>query len=339
MEQNIKTNVGLDISMKTYWASITILDFNHEVRVLMSNEFENTPKGFMAMDLWLKGANIGVKQWHFTMEATGVYYEDIAHHLYEQKYAVHVILPIKAKKFAESLDVKSKTDKLDSKSLGRLGVERKLREWQPASPIYKALKELTRERGRLVKVRSQFKNNLHALNHSYQPNKKSIKRIESIIRTLDKNIKEIELELSAQKKKDESLKEKVDQLTSIPGVGEVTAMTVLAETNGFALIENSRQLCSYVGLDVSERQSGKWKGKSKISKKGNSHIRAALYFPALTTIKYSPQHKEFYERIISNKKKSKIGITAVSRKLLILMYSLWKNNTTYQRKEQVNVAA
>ena len=300
MEQNIKTNVGLDISMKTYWASITILDFNHEVKVLMSKEFENNRKGFKSMDKWLKGGNFEVKQLHFTMEATGVYYEEIAHYLYEQKHTVHVILPIKAKKFAESLDIKSKTDKLDSKSLGRLGVERKLREWQPASPIYKVLKELTRERERLVKIRSQFKNNLHALDHSYQPNKTSIKRLESLIKTLDKNIKEVEVELSAQKKQNEPLREKVDQLTSIPGVGEITAMTVLAETNGFALIENSRQLCSYVGLDVSERQSGKWKGQSKISKKGNSHIRAALYFPALTTIKYSPQHKEFYERIISN---------------------------------------
>ncbi len=334
MEKIIKKNVGLDISMETYWATITVLNSDYEICFLKSKDFKNNKKGYKEMEQWLKDAKIDIKEWHFTMEATGVYYENIANYLFQQNYIVHVVLPNKAKKFAESLDIKSKTDKLDSKALGRLGVERKLNNWEPAEPVYKELKELSRERSKLIKIRTQFKNVLHALNHSYHPNKKSIKRTNSLIKTLDKNIDNIEQELSERTKKDSKLKEKIDKLTTIPGVGEITALTVVAETNGFLLIENSRQLCSYAGLDIKLRESGKWKGQSKISKKGNSHIRAALYFPALTTIKYSEQYKSFYERIMKEKKKSNIGITAVSRKLLVLMYSLWKNDTKYQENYQ-----
>jgi len=339
MEQIVKKNAGLDISMDTFWATITVLNVDYEIKHVKSKEFKNNEKGFKEMYQWQKDVYPELQECHYTMEATGVYYEQIAYYLYQQRCPVHVVLPNKAKKFAESLDIKSKTDKLDSKALGRLGVERKLRDWQPSEPIYKELKELTRERGRLIKICTQFKNNLHSLTHSYQPNKKSLKRLKSLINLMDKHVLAIEKEFKEKAKQDINIKAKLDILTSIPGVGEVTALIVMAETNGFALMQNSRQLCSYAGLDVRECESGKWKGKSKISKKGNSHIRAALYFPALTSIKYSTQHKLFYERIIKEKKKSKIGITAVSRKLLVLMYSLWKNDTMYiDNYQSINAA-
>jgi transposase len=273
------------------------------------------------------------------MEATGVYYENIANYLFEKEYAVHVVLPNKAKKFAESLDIKSKTDKLDSKALGRLGAERKLSLWKPAEPIYKELKELTRERNKYIKIRTRIKNNIHALKHSLGPNKKSINRNNLLVKELDKLIKSTEKEMSEKLKTNQELSEKIEILTTIPGVGQTTAITVLAETDGFSQIQNSKQLCSYSGLDVQERESGKWKGQSKISKKGNSHIRAALYFPALTTIKYSEQHKVFYQRIKQKKVKSKIALTAVSRKLLVLMYSMCKNNIKYEQNYQKKKAA
>jgi len=338
MEQIVKTNVGLDISMETYWATITLLNSDHEIKHVKSKEFGNNEKGFKEMEQWIAQAKIETKEFHFTMEATGVYYENIANYLYEQKHLVHVVLPNKAKKFAESLDIKSKTDKLDSKALGRFGAERKFINWKPAAPIYKELKSLTRERGSYVKIRSQLKNQRHALKHSFQPNESTIIRLDTIISVLDTNVKEIEKEISVTIKKDTELSAKMDILTSIPGIGETTAATTVAETNGFSLIVNIRQLTSYAGYDVQLRESGKWKGKSKISKKGNSHIRAALYFPALTTIKYSEQHKTFYDRILGEKEKSKIAITAVSRKLLVLMYTLWKTNTKYQENYETKKA-
>jgi transposase len=330
MEKITRTNVGLDISMDSFWATITVSNNEHEIKHLASKDFTNDQAGFKQMEQWISASGIELKELHFTMEATGVYYESIANYLYNNKYLVHVVLPNKAKKFAESLPGKSKTDKLDSKILGRLGVERKLTVWRPANPFYKELKELTRERELIVKTRTRFKNKLHALKHSYLPNKKSVARIEELIEIFDKKETEVEKDIKAKVKEDAEIKAKIEFLESIPGVGIITAAIVAAETDGFAQVVNTKQLTSYAGLDIVERESGKWKGKSKISKKGNSHIRGALYFPAMTAIRYNEEHKVFYDRIIGKKEKAKIGLTALSRKLLCLMYSLWKNNVKYE---------
>lgn len=334
-----KINVGLDISMDSFWATISILNDNLDIEYLKNKDFSNTNNGFKAMLKWIDEVGLENLELHFTMEATGVYYENLAYFLDKKTYIVHVVLPNKAKKFMESLDINSKTDKLDSRALGQLGIERKLRIWKPISPSLKIIKELTRERGRLVKIRSQLKNNLHALDHTYKINEATINRLKSLIDVFSIQVKEIEKELKEKTKKDKYLQKKIDKIITIPGIGITTALIVIAETNGFSMMENSKQLSSYAGLDVREQQSGTWKGKSQISKKGNSHLRGALYFPALTTIKYSKHYKSFYERILHEKKKSKIGLTAVSRKLLILMFSLWKNDTVYQEDYKIKNAA
>ncbi len=117
-------------------------------------------------------------------------------------------------------------------------------------------------------------------------------------------------------KKDEKLAKKIDKIRTIPGVGFNTVVSILAETNGFQLIWNIKQLTSYAGLDIRILESGKWKGKSRISKKGNSHIRKALYMPSLSVVRHSAVHKAFYERLKGKKEKAKIALTAVQKKCL-----------------------
>lgn len=331
MEKIIKKNVGIDVSKDTFWATVTIKRQDQEFMHLKSKEFPNKLAGFASLESWIQELDSELSELHFTMEATGVYYENLANYLYSKNYFVHVVLPNKAKKYAESLDVKSKTDKLDSKSLGQLGVERKLKRWNAPTPLYKDLRDLTRERCQLIKVRTRFKNNLHALNHAYKSNENRVARVRLMIEALDGQVKEIEKELNNLLKETPFLKEKVENITSISGVAQLTALIVIAETNGFALIENAKQLCSYAGLDVRIRESGKWKGHSKISKQGNSYLRAAMYFPAITAINNNEHFKNLKDRIVKGSRKNGIGITAVSRKLLILIYALWKNDCKYDK--------
>ncbi len=330
MEKLERVNIGIDMSKITFWASITVKTLNNEVKCLSSKEFCNTDKRFATFLKWVKSFLTEEVEISFTMEATGVYYECLAMYLFDNNFIVHVVLPIKAKYFIKSLDIKSKTDKMDSKALGQLGLERKLRAWQPISPIYKEIKSLTRERNGIIKFRTKQKNNLHALLCSYKPNKDRALRTQATITFLDGQIKEVEKQIKNVIKSDEALNAKVENIKTIPGVGDMTAAVVISETNGFAFIENAKQLCSFAGLDVKLVESGNWKGKSKISKQGNSHIRAILYFPSLTAIRSNSQHEFFYKRILAEKKKSKIAITAVQRKLLILIYSIWKSNQQFQ---------
>jgi transposase len=124
---------------------------------------------------------------------------------------------------------------------------------------------------------------------------------------------------------------KVDNVCSIKGVAFLTAITIISETNGFELIENKAQLVSYAGFDVVERQSGSSvRGKTRISKKGNSHIRRALHYPALSAVRYEGQLRELYKRVTERNPKVKmIGLVAVQRKLLVLIYTLFKKNEPY----------
>lgn len=130
-------------------------------------------------------------------------------------------------------------------------------------------------------------------------------------------------------KKDQKTWEKIDNILTVNGIGFMTIAKVLAETNAFALIRNGKQLTSYAGLDVVLKESGKHRGKTIISKKGNHHLRMSVYMPAISAIKSNPLMKTYYNRMLDNGKPKKAGVVAVARKLLLLIYYLWVNNTPY----------
>ena len=110
----------------------------------------------------------------------------------------------------------------------------------------------------------------------------------------------------------------------------MTVVTVISETNGFSLIRNYKQLVSYAGYDVVTKDSGtSVRGKPHISGKGNKHIRRVLHFPALTNVKYDEHHKNLYMRIEAKSGIKMKGYTAIQRKLLVLIYTLWKNNEAF----------
>ncbi len=334
-----RQNVGIDVSKDSLASCLVFLTEDFDIKIKSSKKFQNNADGFSELFSWANSKKDSNLEITFTMEPTGVYYEGVAYYLFEKKQAVHVVLPNRAKKYADSLQDKAKTDKLDAKALGRLGVERRLNKWYVDSPVYRNLKILTRERNALIKERTVFQNQLHALNHSAYPFKKSVTRLKQMIRFINKQIKTIEKDCENIVNKDETVKAKVDKVTTIPGIGFITAIVVIAETNGFALITSIKQLVSYAGLDIRIRESGKWKGKSKITKKGNVQIRKALYFPSYTSVKYSETNAKFYERLFERKGKSMVAATAVQRKLLGLIYTLWKNDTTYVENYQQNKAA
>ena len=127
------------------------------------------------------------------------------------------------------------------------------------------------------------------------------------------------------------VKTRVDNICTIPGVGELTAVTVLAETNGFELIRNKKQLTSYAGFDVKEKQSGtSVKGKPRISKRGNRHLRKSMHLPSLSSVKYNQSHKVLYVRIVSKSGIKMKALIAVQRKMLELIFVIDKNQNPYE---------
>ena len=119
----------------------------------------------------------------------------------------------------------------------------------------------------------------------------------------------------------------------------MTVATVLAETNGFVLFKSIAQLIKYTGYDVIEDQSGGHSGKTKISKKGNRRIRRALHMPAFNMIRYDVGNfKPFFERILEKHHLKMKAYVAVQKKLLVLIYTLWKRNEVFRLNEKVNTS-
>ncbi|MCJ8289982.1 MAG: IS110 family transposase, partial [Flavobacteriales bacterium] len=159
------------------------------------------------------------------------------------------------------------------------------------------------------------------------------------LKLLKLQITEIEEEMEEKSSEDEVLTRKMRYLKSIPGVSFISAITVVSETSGFALINSGKQLTSYAGYDVVMKESGTHRGKTRISKKGNSHIRAVLHMPSMTCVRVNPTLKPFYERLKPKKVKPLIALVAVQRKLLVLMYTLWKNEEYYDGEYEQKKAA
>ena len=166
-----------------------------------------------------------------------------------------------------------------------------------------------------------------------QAEKSIVKHYNKLIDEIDKQLVSNQKAIREKIKQVPELSERIDRITTINGIGFMTVVTVVAETNGFALITNRKQLTRYAGLDVPAHQSGPVDPKRHISKQGNVHIRTALYFPAIVSTQCNPQMKDFYRRLCARNTQSKmIGITAAMRKLLLLIYSLWKSGEEYDPK-------
>jgi transposase len=335
MERLFKQCVGIDISKSTFTACVSkyyISDLQDLSEVV---SFDNTKTGFNQFVKWSRKHLSKEIPAVYLMEATGVYYEPLAYHLHRLDLFVAVILPNKSKYYAKSLNIKTKTDAMDAKVLSTMGCLQNLRRWTPPAPIYRELRALTRFNAELKKNRTALLNHMEALGCSENPVSSVVSSYKKIIKNIDGAIAKNMLEIEKLIKSDEQLYAKIKRLETIKSVGFITIVTIIAETQGFELITSRKQLASYAGLDVIEKQSGSSiNGRTRISKKGNVRIRAALYFPAMGATRHNKPLREDYNRITAKHPNIKmIGITALQRKLLLLIYTLWKNGQVYRENE------
>lgn len=343
MHETLKQCLGVDVSKNSLSLSFGTLDNNLKKEFISCPDVNNYVSGFKTLKAWLKKAVNTKVEFYVLMEATGVYHQELCHYLYNLGYKVCVMQSGRVKRYAQSLDQRSKTDALDSKMLSMLGLEREPRLWEPPSKELQQLKSLSRERSSLLKDRTTETNRQGAIESSSYSSQKATKRHKRRLQLIDEQIAAIEQEMRELVSEDPSLRRGIGYLESIPGVSFISAATVVGETLGFESISNAKQLTSYAGYDVILRESGSFRGKTKISKKGNSHIRAVLHMPSMTCVRCNPTLRQFYRRLKPNKAKPLVALVAVQRKLLILMYTLWKNEMVYdaefEKKKQQGLEA
>ena len=328
----VKKVAGIDVAQKELVVCLGRMYDDWTPELYSHKTFPNTEKGFIALVLWVKKQGTEGIATRFVMEATGVYHEQLAYFLEEKGYGVSIVLPNKISNYIRTLEVRTVTDKTASEAIARFGLERNLDKWERPKKMFKNLRQLTREREQVVQMRTMAKNQLHAEQSEAQPNSSSITRIKKQISFLNEQEKEIKSEIMALPEQDEKVQASIKLICTIPGVGQLTAATVLGETNGFDLVRNKRQLTSYAGLDVKEKQSGtSVKGKPRISKKGNRYLRKAMHLPALSAIRHDERFKAVFARLVSKHGIKMKAAVAVQRKLLELIFIIYKTNKPYDK--------
>ena len=330
MQEIIKQSVGIDISKDTFTACVCRKQMDQEVKFSKSKVFDNNKPGFKEFIKWVKAQTEKKVELFFIMEATGIYYENLAYYLHEQSFNLNVTLPNKSKNYFKSLNIKSKTDGIDARGLSQFGAERKFPAWEPPSEFFRQLRSLTRHINRLNEEKTAFQNMLHSNEYSYGSDKIISKSSRSIIKKLETEIEKLTKTVKELIAANPEIKEKINKLCSIKGVGLKTAASVVAETLGFHQFRSIKQLTSFAGYDIVENSSGtSVRGKTKISKRGNKYIRKALYFPALSATRHCAALKKVFDRILDRRHIKMVSYVAIQRKLLVLMYTLWKKDEMF----------
>ena len=235
--------VGIDIAKGTFTACLCMYEFDQGCSTVPV-VFNNDKTGFNQFVKWSRKEALKGYTLRYVMEPTGVYYEQLASHLNKLGLYVCVVLPNKAREFAKyegiltkTEGILTKTDDMDAYTLGMLGcLDKRLKPWTPPSPIYRELRQMTRFVADINKVKTELRNHLEALAHSETAEKSIVKYYNKLIDEIDKQLVSNQKAIREKIKQEPGLPERIDRITTINGVGFMTVVTVVAETNGFALL-------------------------------------------------------------------------------------------------------
>jgi len=310
--------LGIDLAKLTFDA--TLLTATGEQHY---HSFSNTPEGFTQLQTWL--AQYGVTQVHACMEATNVYWEALATWLHAQGHIVSVVNPARIKGYAQATMQRNKTDKLDSAVIACFCRTHRPKAWQPLSDTQRRLRALVRHRDDLLQTQLQQQNRLRDTTDTVVR-----ASLEALIEVVAKQLEAVERAIKEHLAADSELRTNLQLLTSIVGIGMITAAKLLAELGEIEQSEAAKAAAADVGLTPSHFESGpSVRRRARMSKVGKVGLRAALYWPAITAMQRCPGCRAYAERLAARGKAKKVVIGAVMRKLVHIIYGVLKHRTPY----------
>ena len=317
MTQEI-TAVGIDVSKAKLDVAVKLPSGKWKSKVL-----PNSAKGVAELRGWL--TNHGVAAVHVCMEATGVYWETAASELADQGVTVSVVNPAQIKAFGESRGVRTKTDAVDARVIAEFCELHRPPAWKPAAKSVRRLRALVARRVSLLELRTQESNRLEV---TFTEEVRS--SIEQVIGLLDAQIAQIEKQIAKDVDDDPTLREQRDLLDTIPGLGDKTIGMLLSYYGGELRFDKTGQAVAFAGLDTRQHESGSSvRGKPRLSKRGHSAIRRALYMPAIVAMTRTPWGKAFSSRLLAAGKPTKLILGAIMRKLLAIAYGVLKSGKPF----------
>ena len=305
-------NIGIDISK----ARLDVATYpDGEVE-----QFTNNAKGHKQLARWLGGMDVQC----ITFEATGAYHRGLERFLGARAIPYSKVNPRQARDFAKATGKRAKTDKVDALMLARFGAVLEPLLGASKGQALEILIELIHARRALVKDRTATRNRMKTLELTLLR-----QQGEQKLRQIKRQITAIEAACKALIGEDKVLARRFEIIQSIPGLGTITAIIMLAEMPELGTMDKS-QTASLAGLAPIARQSGTWKGTSFIQG-GRAYLRQALYMPALVACRFNQELKDKYEKMIAGKKPKKVAITAIMRKLIITANALLRDDRKWAK--------
>jgi transposase len=329
--------LGVDVSKESFDAALWLPETfdSRGWRKLPTRKFDRTAQGARECHTWarsqlLKVSEASAAAIRVVMEATGKYSLELGRwfNAADETMAPAIINPRLAKAFSESLAITNRTDKADARTLAYYGAERKPAAYAPPEGNWAQLQDLTRYRQALVEEKQAEENRAGESSCSTlvrQTQARRIKQLERDIAKLDKQIQKLVDSTPA-------VKHDAELLDTIPGVGAMTAATILGELGDLRRFKRARQLTAFAGLAPTHHDSGtSVRKKSHLSKNGPVRVRRILYLAAMATLRTKQDNpfSRLYYRLTAAGKPHKVASAAVMRKILTVMRAILIANTPY----------
>ncbi|HND96828.1 MAG TPA: IS110 family transposase [Chitinophagaceae bacterium] len=332
----INNFVGIDVSKKTLdfclvqngskVLSITIANVPSEIKKCVSEFLKHSPGG--------------LKETVFCMEHTGVYNLPLVKHLQGIGANIWLESGLQIKK---SMGIaRGKNDQIDAYRIAIYAFDKRyqMKLWKAPREIVEKLTAYLAQRSRLVKIQKLLKVPVKEQKLYYgKEQAKTVQRnAEPVLRSVIKQLKEIEKEIMKLIGSDERLAKLYKYVSSVKGVGFVTAVHIIVSTNEFISISEPKKFACYAGVVPFEHSSGtSVRGKTRVSKLANKNIKTLLHLSALTAIRKDGDLHEYYNRKLAEGKNKMSVINAIRNKIVLRIFACVRNEKKYEKNFQYNV--
>lgn len=318
---NPPSTAGIDVGSQTL-----VLAIRQNGKAQKPRAFGNDPAGHAALAQALRQA----KAERVCLEATGAYHLDLAVALHDAGFAVMVANPKAARRFAEAMMSRAKTDPVDAALLAEFADRMPFTAWERPADEVLALRAYARYLAALAQQRAQLKNQLHAWEQSRATPAAILEAVRGQIQDFTIQIELIQAQALQLILGQAALSEPYRLLVSVKGIALASAIALLGELLALPGGLGARQWVAMAGLDPRHHQSGDSVNKRpRISKAGNRHLRHALHMPALSAATHEPHLRGFYQHLVQRGLKKIQAVCAVMRKLLTALHAMLATKTPF----------
>ena len=290
------------------------LIFELELHWQVSNDQDGIKKLLTKLDRY--------KLTRILVEATGGYERLLAESCAERNMPIIIVQPIQVRQFAKAQGILAKTDKIDARLIAQFGVMLQPDIRPLPSKKVRYIKDLVARKRQLNEARTQEPNRLN------KAPKVLLASHKRLLKVLDKEILWVNDKLSKEIIEPSEWKQTYDIISSVPGVGDGVAFTLLAELPELGRLSN-RQISALCGLAPFNRDSGQMRGKRRI-RGGRAPIRTVLYMAMLSAIQHNPVMKKFYQHLVAQGKHKKVALTACMRKMMTILNAMVRDNKAWE---------